>query len=243
MAIPHGKYCKVLCDEYDLSSYFRQATTRNMVEPGETTTFGVTGSAKTYVTGLNDGGIDVDGLFDGAALAVDAYFGTIFGSSTDRVISVAPNGVTIGNRVWQAGCIAVNYEVDAPVADVVSVSASFQADGGVTSGVSLWDLTSVSATANGTSVDNAAGTTNGGVAHLHITVNTRSNTVDIKGQHSTDNAAWGDLVSFTQVAASTISKERKIVATGTTVNRYLRIVHTLGAGTGAVTYQASFARR
>ena len=51
MAFVHGKTAKVYCDQYDLSAYFAQANVRNNVETGETTTYGVTGAAKTYLVG------------------------------------------------------------------------------------------------------------------------------------------------------------------------------------------------
>lgn len=241
MATPHGKTCQTLFDEYDLSTYFNQANVAVVVDPGETTTFGVAGSSKTYLAGLNDGKINLSGLFDGAASATDAYFASILGSSTDRVISVAPAGTTIGYRVWIGYGIASSYEVDTPVADIVSTSAEFQPDGGLLGGVSLWALATASASANGTSVDNAASSANGGVGHYHLTANTRNNTVDMKIQHSTDNSVWVDLITFTQLAAATTGKQRSTVAG--TINRYTRAVLTLGAGTGACTPHVNIARR
>jgi hypothetical protein len=71
MAFRHGKNTKVVVNATDLSSYFNDVTVNNTVETAETTTFGVSGGSKTYVTGLNDGTVSVSGLFDGAVGAVD----------------------------------------------------------------------------------------------------------------------------------------------------------------------------
>ena len=136
-----------------------------------------------------------------------------------------------------------SYEVSSPVGDVVSVSYDAQSDGGIDQGVSLAALASVSATTTGSSHDNSASSANGGVAQLHVTANTWSANTTLKVQHSADNSTWADLATFTVVATTVKTSERVIVTSGTTVNRYLRAVATLSAGTGAITYQISFARR
>jgi hypothetical protein len=81
------------------------------------------------------------------------------------------------------------------------------------------------------------------MAQVHVTVNTRSTTSVVKIAHSADNSTFADLVTFTTVGIGATTSERSLVATGTTVNRYLRAVNTLAAGSGSITYQVSFARR
>jgi hypothetical protein len=106
-------------------------------------------------------------------------------------------------------------------------------------GVSLADLAAITATGNGTSVDNAAGTTNGGIAHLHVTdVSGTTPTLAVVIQHSTNNSTWSTLASFTTATAAT---SERITFTGT-VNRYVRASYTAGGTTPSFTSQVSLAR-
>jgi len=240
MAFIHGKGSVVLHGTSDLSSYLNDASASFEAEVTETTVFG--SSAKTYIMGLRDGTVSASGLFDGAASAVDEILSNSLGSDSLAPVTVAYDGTTLNNRVSLLLAKTTSYEVSSPVGDVVSVSYNAQSDGGLDNGVSLAALASVSSSTTGTANDNTASSANGGIAQLHVTANTRSASVTIKIQHSADNSTFADLVSFTAIASGTTS-ERSLVASGTTVNRYLRAVSTLSAGTGSITYQVSFARR
>jgi hypothetical protein len=241
MAFIHGKSSQVLHGAYNLGAFLNDASASADVEVSETTSFG--SSAKTYLVGLRDGTVSASGMFDGAAGAVDEVLSASIGSDTLAPVTIGYNGTTLGNRVTILKAKTTSYEVSTPVGDVVAVSYSAQADGGLDQGVSLAALASVSATTTGSSHDNSASSANGGVAQLHVTVNTRDADATIKIQHSADDSTFADLATFTVVATTVVTSERVIVASGTTVNRYLRAVNTLSAGTGSITYQVSFARR
>jgi hypothetical protein len=240
MPFRHGKNTKVLSAEYDISSYLNESSTSESVETGETTTYNTTGGAKTYVVGLRDSTISMSGFFDGAASAVDEIMATAVGAG-DRVITFGPEGLAVGRRVTSLNAIETSYEVSSPVADVVAISFEGQTNERLDRGISLIDLAAVSSTANGTSQDNAAATANGGAANLHVTANTRNGNTTFKVQHSADNSTWVDLITFSVVGSTTKTSERKTV-TGT-VNRYIRVQHTLAGSTGSITYHANFARR
>ena len=241
MAFIHGKSAQILHGAYNLSSFLNDASASADVEVAETTAFG--SSAKTYIVGLKDGTVSASGMFDGAASATDEVLSASIGSDTLAPVTIGYDGTTLGNRVTILKAKTTSYEVSTPVGDVVAVSYSAQADGGLDQGVSLAALTSVSATTTGSSHDNSASSANGGVAQLHVTANSRSANATIKIQHSADNSTFADLATFTVVATTVTTSERVIVASGTTVNRYLRAVNTLASGTGSITYQVSFARR
>ena len=241
MAFIHGKGTIVLCNQFNLSTYFNEVSVARSVETAETTTFGK--SAKTYITGLQDATLSLNGLFDGAVDATDEELTNVLGSNTGMVITVAPSGtLVIGDRTLSLTGKLTSYEISAPVGDVVSASSEFQADEGVGAGVSLHALSAETATALSASVDNAASTTNGGFGTLHVTANTNNNSGVFKVQHSSDNSTWADLVTFSTVATTVKTSERVTVASGTTVNRYIRSTFTT-AGTGSTTYHINFARR
>lgn len=241
MPFIHGKSAVILHNEYNLSAYFNDVSASRSVETAETTAFG--NSAKTYITGLADGTLSLSGMFDGAANAIDQELTDVIGAAGDSVVSVSVSGVTtIGTRMYSLGGKLTSYEISAPVGDVVAASAEYQANGGIGNAVSLAALAAITTTTTGSAVDNAASSTDGGFATLHITANTMNNDTVFKVQHSADNSTWVDLVTFTTVATTIITAERKEVAAASTVNRYLRAVAT-PAGTGSITYHINFARR
>lgn len=241
MPFIHGKGTIVLCNEFDLSGYFNEASASRSVETAETTTFG--NSAKTYITGLADGTLSLGGLFEGSANATDKELTDILGDNAGMVISVAPEGsLTIGKRTLSLTGKLTSYEISSPVGDVVSASSEFQADEGIGSGVSLHALAAETATGNGTSVDNGASTAIGGFGTLHVTANTMNANTVFKVQHSADNSTWADLATFSTVATTIVTAERVEVASTTTVNRYLRATWT-ASGTGSITFHINFARR
>jgi len=240
VAFKHGKNTRVLFNGSDLSCYFRDVSASRSVETAETTSF-CTDGAKTYIVGLEDGTISASGMFDGDASAVDAVLAATLGADASDVISVFPEGLSIGKVSMSAGVKRTSYEVASPVGDVVSASMEAQADGGIDRGVTLAGAAAVTASGTGTAQDNGASSANGGAGYLHVTANDRGGSTTLKVQHSADNVTWVDLVTFTSVATNSTASQ-KVVVTGT-VNRYLRASHAPGGSTGSVTYSMTFARR
>ena len=241
MAFVHGKSTVVLFNATDMSPYLKEVSSNQGIDMADVTAFGTTG-AKSYLPGLKDGKISASGMFDGSSGAIDSVFQTALGASVGD-LSVFPDTDAIGKRGFIAECHETSYNLSSPVADVVQASAEFQATGGVDYSVSLQALSAQTVTGNGTSVDNTTSTTNGGSGMLHVTANTQNSTTIIKIQHSSDNSTWADLGSaFTTIPTVTTTSEKIVVASGTTVNRYLRVVRTI-AGAGSITYQTSFARK
>lgn len=240
MSFRHGKDSAVLVAQYNISAYLNEANASQSLEVAETSTFGT--AAKTYVTGQNDGTISFTGLFDGATDAVAEIFESIIDNDSTPPITIAQDGgLTIGRKASLAQAKQTSYEISAPVSDVVSLSGEFQVTDGLRQGVLLAAATTHSATTNGTSVDNSASTALGARANLHVTANTRDASTTIKVQHSADNSTWADLITFTNVSATTLTSQTA-TATGT-VNRYLRATTTIASGTGNITYTLSIARR
>lgn len=235
----HGKKTAVLLNGTNMSPFLNEATTTTEIETAETTTFG--DQDKTYIVGLADGTISTSGLFDSTAGASDDVLRGLI-AQDDNTFTVLPEGVTAGSRAIIANGQLTSYEVSSPVGDVISISAEVQADGGLLHGVALTGLVSTgSASATTTGINNGAGTSGGGLYNLHVTENTRNGTTTIKVQHSTDDVTYADLVTFTNVSASATGGE-SITSTGT-VNQYLRTLSTLAGASGSVTYQVSAARR
>jgi hypothetical protein len=232
MAFVHGKGAGALVGAYDLSAFLNNWEAAATADTAEVTCFG--GSNKAYIGGLKDATLSLSGFFDGAASAVDEVLAAALGGS--RLLTLAPAGVgTVGNRVQIASALETSYNVTAPVADAVTISAEGQVSDGMVSGVLLADLVARTAAGQTAAVDNAASTSAGYRASLHLVAFTGTD-VTVKVQESADNSTWVDLVTFTQLTA--IGSELK---TGTgTVARYLR---TDVSGTfTTVTFAVGFAR-
>ena len=206
----HGKNTTVLSDDFDLTTYLNSATAAYSVDTPETTTFG--SSDRSYIVGHNEGTISFEGLFDGTTSSADSIFNAALGSNTPKVVTVSNDSTSVGGRAILAAASSTSYEISSPLTDVVSVSAEAIANGGLDSGVWLVCQTAVSTTTNTTGVDNAASSTNGGVAHLHVTTNARTATTVIAVQHSADNSTWADLAVFGTVGIASKDYERYEVA-------------------------------
>jgi len=243
----HGKNTVVLFDKYDLTTYFNSATLSAMAETVDTTTFGST--SKTYAVGQKDGTVSFEGLWSGVldTSGSDKVLHDAIASTTKKVITVGQEGVAIGRRATLINTDETSYEIKSAIADMVTISAEAQASGtqgGLDGGVLLAANQVLTSTATNASVDNAVISTNGGVAHLHVTTNTRNGAITVKVQHSANNSTWVDLTSFTATTSSTVTAERVEIAAGTTINRYVRAnVSAFAGSSGSATITVGFARR
>jgi len=136
MAFVHGKSAVFKLDDStgtlrDLSTYLNDISMPRDIETAETTTFGVAGSAKTYITGLTDSTISISGLFDATA---DGYLAGVVGQSATLSFEYGPAGSTGGLVKYSGECIMTSYEVSASVGDSVQASADFQVTAAITRG-------------------------------------------------------------------------------------------------------------
>jgi hypothetical protein len=231
-----GNAQRLLMGSNDLTDYIQDVKASDDVGFADITTLGHT--AKVVSVTISDGKLTINGIWEGAANAIHDIL-TAAKRSAGEVLTFCPMGYTVGYPAILLKSRQTNYEKGGSVNDVVKFTAAFQADGGIDDGVLLHGNTAETATVNGTAVDNAAATSNGGVIHANVTTFTGTNCT-IKIQHSTNNSVWADLATLTDFTA--VGSLRAIVAAGTTVNRYLRMI--ISGGTfSSITPIVSFARR
>jgi hypothetical protein len=233
MAFVHGKNTKVLTNEFDWSAYFNSTDIAYEVDVPESTTFG--NSDRTYIAGLRTGTMSLAGFFDALSDTDEDVVPGQLGQVAVVLVTVAPDGFTIGNRTYSAQGRWTGRTITSPVDGIVTTGLDVQATAGVDRGVSLHNLTSETSSGNGSSVDNAAASSNGATAFLHITA-WNATTLDVKVEDSINDSVWADHITFAQ--ASGITSERG-TSTGT-VDRYARLNWTL-VGTSA-TFAVSFTR-
>lgn len=235
----HGKNVNVFVNEFDFSTFFNDVSATSTVETSEVSAFG--SSAKEYIVGLQDGTVSLGGMFDGTATGTDTVFSAVLGSATKQLVIVAPSGNSVGASAIVLEADDTSYEVSGAVADVVQTSAEFQSSEGVEHGRVLSSGAAITSTGSGTSVDNTAASTNGGVGFLSVPTNTRNGNITVKVQQSADNSTFTDLITFTVVTSTQKTSERVEVAG--TVARHLRVNFTVAGSTGSATPIVAFARR
>jgi len=111
----------------DISAYVKSVSFPEEAETHETTTLGAT--AKSYIAGLKDATISIDGVFDPT---VDEHLNGILG--LEVAFEYGPTGETSGNVKYTGNCICTSYEAETPVDDVGTFSCEFQVSGNITRG-------------------------------------------------------------------------------------------------------------
>jgi hypothetical protein len=236
MAFVDASASRVLVNERHLSAYIDSWTYEGARDLATVTTILDTGAR--FIPSIHTGKVGVTGLFDSTTGAIHDEVSSALGVDNGLLWTILPSGLTLGQPALMCVSELSDYKVTSKVGEAVAVSIDTQSDDGTDIGVQLHALGAETVDTNSTSVDNAAGTTNGGVAHLHVTAYSGLTNAVIKVQHSTDNSAWSDLITLSTVTA--ITSQRSTV-TGT-VNRYVRSFLDV-TGAGSVTFALSFARR
>jgi hypothetical protein len=233
---------RVVLGPLNLSAHLRQAGFNYAADVHEVTTLQVTGNAKVFIPTLTtstwafDGPLDVDPT---ANLPYDIL--TDNWREAELAITFAPAGLSTGSIVFVASSIQTEFSAMSDNSGGTDWSASGQTNGSFDCGVSVEDFTAVTIDGNGTARDGGAATANGGIAQLHVSAfsGLTNNVVTI--EHSVDGStSWTTLVTFATYTG--LTSERVVVAAGTTVRRYLRVVDNV-TGTGSTTRQVSFCRR
>jgi len=197
-------------------------------------------TSKQFIPGQANATATLDSMLDGSGAAGSQFITINTWKSTPQVVTLLPQG---GSRGAVAELLIGNQSqatITSTPNDVVMVSHSLQVDGGLSYGVVIDPETAITVDTNGTAVDNGAATSNGGVAHLHVTAFSGLTSNSVVLEHSTDNISFATLGTFTLYTTTT--SERLVIAAGTTVNRYVRVRDDV-TGTGSTTRIVSFARR
>jgi len=233
---------RVMADQYDISQFLTKMTPQRMRDMADCST--LASDSHEYTPVLRGGSFILEGLYRSNAI-VGTSLHDIFAALPDQQIIVTgyPETRVVGKPAMMMYADALKYDLDCVVSDLVKARIECTSQKWATEiGVSLHDLTAETGTGNGTSTDNGVATTNGGVGVLHCTaIAGTAPSVVVRIEHSTNNSTWATLLTFT--AAATATKQRIEVAANTTVNRWLREVHTFGGTTSSITFNSAFARR
>ncbi len=194
-----------------------------------------------FIPILRDATASMDFLLDSDGVAGNFPEGDSWRLNSPVPVTYCPFGRLTGNQALLYYADQATFSITSAVADAIRGSVSAQASTRIDLGTSVEDFTAITTNTTGTARDGGAGTTNGGVAHLHVSAYATLTSDAIIIEHSVDGStAWATLVTFTSVTA--VGSQRIEVAAGTTVRRYLRVSDTV-VGSGSVTRHVAFARR
>lgn len=236
MAI-HGKATGVIYGTFDITKFLKDITVNQSTETVDSTPFQT--QDKTYVIGMADATVTVGGFYEGSLPATKALFEDAAGQDTDTPFLVGYGGWKPGNRVRMGVCQLASFDVSGSISDLVAISGGMQADGGLRGGFLLDNLNPVTAATTGATQDGGAASTRGGRLQVHVPANTRTAAAVVTVQHSTNGTTWVDLQA-TPIPLGTTGAF--VYAIAGTINRYVRVISTLTAGTGQLVYTAALAR-
>lgn len=198
---------------------------------------------RTYEQGFKSGSLSASGVFDSDTVEADKIHDILsaaFRDGSDVIVLASYGQVATGATAIMLRAIETKYSVDIPLGQLILSNAEMRAEDGLQFGVFLLHEQIDEGTVNGSSVDNGAATTNGGVFQVHLQ-NDDATDVDVKLQHSSNNSTWVDLATVNDLS-DPHTAGIAVVAPGTTVNRYTRAVAVITGG-DTVMVSAGFARR
>lgn len=249
MTYRHGKDTSVLLGSLDASIYLNNVDFPISVSVAETTTFKQ--NAKTYVAGHMDATAALSGFYDGAVGTVSPVIDALVDGDTSHLLTYCPDGgAKVGRNAELASVILTGKSYSSPVASVTTIKVDGQATGGAFAGKVLNDdTTNTSSVITGTTVDDAALSSAGGFAHIHVPLNSRTTAIDVKVQHSTNGTTWVDLAQQTVPAGVAVDGTHPFgqptvyrVDIAGTINRYVRALITPTAGSGSYIAVVALAR-
>lgn len=117
-----------------LSTYVTSTDWNPTQDTHDDTTYGQTGH--TFRGGLTNGTVTINGMWDRTATTgPDAVLTAMLAVKTPTAYEFGPDGNAAGKIKKSGNCVLNSYSVSAPVADLVSFSASFNLSGAVASGI------------------------------------------------------------------------------------------------------------
>lgn len=124
MAFSHGSVATLTINSVNLSAFLNEASLEIETDDAETTTFGNT--AKTFIPGLEESTIELEGLYDPTA---DAAFNTMRRTVVPFVYR--PAGAGSGLPEYTGNCFLTSYQVETTVDEAGTIEAEYMITGPV----------------------------------------------------------------------------------------------------------------
>ena len=253
MTFRHGKSTALFLGHLNATPYFNSGDFAQTLLTADVTVWG--NNDKNYIPGQRDATFSASGFFDGDIGKVDRALFTLNNNLTSYPATYCPDGgCVVGRNARLAALLQTDITNSSPISSAVTLKLSAQTTGGGKFGQILNDTaTLASATVTGTTVDSGiiGGTSQGGVVNIHIPLNSRSASISVKVQDSTNGTVWVDLAGAVQVVPAGVAVDAnnpfgqptayQLQIAGT-INRYVRALITPTAGTGNFVAVVALAR-
>lgn len=155
------------------------------------------------------------------------------------VVCVGFAGDTLGNPFTGfEGVYKVEYEPVCEMGKLTKANTKYAFNGAIDLGVILHPLAARTSDGDGTTVDQTAGSSNGGVGYLQVSAFSGFSQIVVKIQDSPDDSNWSDLITFTTVTTAPVALRATVAGS---VDRYVRAIWDV-TGTGSSTFFAGFKR-
>lgn len=215
----------IIIDGYNVLGTVTEITDKQTALTEQTDTLGDSWVEHKYV-GVRRAEITQRGFYDDAVGSVHAALATGPGNSS-RVLTYQPAGTATGAPFKGMTAVQVDYAVETGRAVLHKAVASYLSNGQFDEGKVIGTLSSYGSASQIFSnvLDNGASSVNGGAGYWQLTDFTGvpgSTVIHTRIQHSSDDVTYANLVVFTSATASPRG-QRVEVATGTAVERYLRM--------------------
>jgi hypothetical protein len=207
------------------------------VDTADTTTFKA--NWKTHVVGQAGTVVDTEGLYDPTVNDVRDLLDVDLAGS---VMTGGPAGLeTVGDMARLVLVSTTSYAESASVGDAVVFSWAVLADGTVGFGHCLHPITQEDGDDDGTTFDGIAETTDGAIAHLHVSAVSSGDEIDVLIEDSADGDTWAPVTGGAFATADGIGAERLLIPG--TIRRYLRASWDIsGPGDQEITFGVALAR-
>lgn len=130
----HGHNAQFTYNAHDVSPYVTSVTFERDNDIHDTTCYG--SASHTFLAGLVNGKVNVTGLWDKTAtVGSQVVFNAGVGDADGAAFIWGPEGSTTGNVKYSGTAVLESYTESAPVADLVTFTASLRISGSVTTGV------------------------------------------------------------------------------------------------------------
>lgn len=184
-----------LANGYDLAPYLQYFTSEGAADRIDATV--LANNYRSKEAGFHSANIAAEGKFDTDAVNADTLYDTqkiAFSGAGEQVITASFGTVAIGDVAMMMNAINTKFDVAVPQGLLILNNIMLESNNALNVGKWLVKAQRNAGSFNSASVDNAAQSTNGGLAHVHLHNDDALGAV-VTLQHSTNDSTWVDLAT------------------------------------------------
>lgn len=207
-----GKQISILVNGHDLACALKTFEPLSQADEQDATV--LCHDARSWESGFINGELTASGIWKHNPTLSDQIHEVMVSAMQEReemVVTASFGEIVIGDPAIMVNPVAKKYAIIVPNGEIIAVDVAFRSNNGIQAG--LWHSNSQlnSGATNGSSIDNGAASSNGGLFHGHLH-NDDADIVQLILQHSTNDSVWADLVSIANLAGAFASGQYSVLA-------------------------------